>query len=186
MDIQELVIQASIAEFNDKGLKFTMDDIARRLSMSKKTIYTVFSSKEQILEAVADYIYSQIKNKEQEIINKDLDIVEKIHDVIIALPDNYKELDYRQLDTLKDKYPDTYYKVVNNIEANWDSTLNLISQGIEQGRIRPVNLNILKEIISATIEHFISSPMLSEENISYGDALEEMMNIIMKGIVADA
>lgn len=182
MELYETVILAAIEEFNEKGLKFTMEDIAKRLSISKKTIYTVFESKEELIDAIADYSYAGIKREEEQIIRQDIDIVKKIHDVIIALPDIYKHLDFRKLVSLKDKYPATYTKVINNIENNWDSTIALIEQGVQEGRIRAVNVMVLKAMISASIEYFLSTPMLKEDGYTYNDMLEEMMNIIMKGI----
>ena len=41
--IREQILDATVLVFNKKGMKFTMDDIARELGMSKKTIYTVNS-----------------------------------------------------------------------------------------------------------------------------------------------
>ena len=42
MELRESILQGTIRVFNQKGLKFTMDDIANALGISKKTIYTVF------------------------------------------------------------------------------------------------------------------------------------------------
>ena len=42
MGTRENILDATSQVFNKKGLKCTMDDIALELSMSKKTIYTVF------------------------------------------------------------------------------------------------------------------------------------------------
>ena len=39
METREKILEATLKVFNQKGLKFTMDDIASELSMSKKTIY---------------------------------------------------------------------------------------------------------------------------------------------------
>ena len=39
-DNKSRILEATLRVFNRKGLKFTMDDIASELSMSKKTIYT--------------------------------------------------------------------------------------------------------------------------------------------------
>ena len=44
--IREQILDATVLVFNKKGMKFTMDDIARELGMSKKTIYTVFADKQ--------------------------------------------------------------------------------------------------------------------------------------------
>ena len=45
-EIQEKILNAAIDEFAQRGLKFTMNDVAKNLGMSKKTIYTIYESKE--------------------------------------------------------------------------------------------------------------------------------------------
>ena len=42
-NIKNEILNATITVFNKKGMKFTMDDVAREAGMSKKTIYAVFS-----------------------------------------------------------------------------------------------------------------------------------------------
>ena len=49
MELQQKLLEAAIVVFNQKGMKFTMDDLARQLEISKKTIYTVFLNKEELL-----------------------------------------------------------------------------------------------------------------------------------------
>lgn len=44
-EIKVKIIEASIDEINENGLKFTMDKLAKRLVMSKKTIYKYFENK---------------------------------------------------------------------------------------------------------------------------------------------
>ena len=43
MQQKEVILEGTIKAFNEKGLKFTMDDVAKILGMSKKTIYTFYS-----------------------------------------------------------------------------------------------------------------------------------------------
>ena len=45
MELRESILEGTLKAFNQKGLKFTMDDLAGILGMSKKTIYTVFRDK---------------------------------------------------------------------------------------------------------------------------------------------
>ena len=52
--MREKIIDATIEEFKQNGLKFTMNDLAKHLGISKKTIYTVFESKQAGLVAVSD------------------------------------------------------------------------------------------------------------------------------------
>lgn len=43
--LQKNILDATLRVFDQKGLKFTMDDLAKELSISKKTIYTVYMIK---------------------------------------------------------------------------------------------------------------------------------------------
>lgn len=184
MDNKEKILEATIKVFNRKGLKFTMDDIASELSMSKKTIYTVFRDKESMFFAMVDYCFDKIKESEGEILSDDsLSTVEKIRGVLAVLPSGYKDVDFRQLYTLKDKYPNTYSRVEERLETGWEKTIALINQGIEEGSIRPVNVNLLKSMLEATIEQFFQRDILIRNQISYAEALEEVVNILVDGIV---
>lgn len=184
MNNKEKILEATIKVFNRKGLKFTMDDIASELSMSKKTIYTVFRDKESMFFAMVDYCFDKIKESESEILSDDsLSTVEKIRGVLAVLPSGYKDVDFRQLYTLKDKYPNTYSRVEERLETGWEKTIAIINQGIEEGSIRPVNVNLLKSMLEATIEQFFQRDILIRNQISYAEALEEVVNILVDGIV---
>ena len=184
MNNKEKILEATIKVFNRKGLKFTMDDIASELSMSKKTIYTVFRDKESMFFLIFYYCFDKIKESESEILSDDsLSTVEKIRGVLAVLPSGYKDVDFRQLYTLKDKYPNTYSRVEERLETGWEKTIALINQGIEEGSIRPVNVNLLKSMLEATIEQFFQRDILIRNQISYAEALEEVVNILVDGIV---
>ena len=55
------LIDATVEEFKQNGLKFTMNDLAKRLGISKKTIYTVFESKQAVLVLSLIHIYLQME-----------------------------------------------------------------------------------------------------------------------------
>ena len=59
-ELKESILRGTIQVFNKKGLKFTMDDIARELSISKKTIYTVFTDKGALVLQMVDYIFDSM------------------------------------------------------------------------------------------------------------------------------
>ena len=78
--LQKSILDATLRVFDKKGLKFTMDDLAKELSISKKTIYTVYDDKEALFLATVDYIFDSIKESEQMILtDPSLSVVEKLH-----------------------------------------------------------------------------------------------------------
>lgn len=106
MNNKEKILQATIQAFNQKGLKFTMDDIASILAMSKKTIYTIFKDKNTLFMEMVDYLFDTIKESESEIIEDNtLSTIEKIRRILGVMPESYKDIDLRQLYMLKGQIP---------------------------------------------------------------------------------
>ena len=177
------VLDGAIKAFNEKGLKFTMDDLAKILGMSKKTIYKIYSDKEDMFLAMVDYCFDMIKESEQAIVNDDsLSTLEKIHKILGVLPDSYMEIDFGQLYSLKEKYPDTYRHVEERLESGWEETIKLIEQGINEGVVRPIKISLVKTMFEATIEQFFQRDILVSNGMTYADGLKEVVNILVNGI----
>jgi AcrR family transcriptional regulator len=181
--MKEKILDATIKVFNEKGLKFTMDDIAKELSMSKKTIYTVFRDKESLFLDMVDYCFDRIReSKEAVLADERLSTTEKIRKILGVMPDSYAEIDFRQLYSLKDKYPNIYRRVEERLESGWEDTIALLNQGIEEKAIRPVNVWLVKMMLEASIEQFFSRDILIRNQITYMQALEEVVSVIVDGI----
>ncbi|MCR5666121.1 MAG: TetR/AcrR family transcriptional regulator [Eubacterium sp.] len=178
------VLEATTAVFKNKGMKFTMDDIAKELSMSKKTIYTIFRDKEELLYSMVEYAFDKIKESEQEVLdNQEIGTAEKLRQILNVLPDGYRDLDFRQLFALRDKYPKIYAKIELRLENGWDSTIRLMEQGIEEGVFRPFNIVVFKTAYEATIEQFFVRNVLIANNIEYAEALDELVSMLVDGIM---
>lgn len=183
MELRETILQGTLQAFNRKGLKFTMDDIALILGISKKTIYTVFTDKEELFLALVDYMFDRIKESEQQVVdNPNLTTLEKIRQILGVMPESYKEIDFRQLYLLKDKYPKIYEQVEKRLETGWETTIALLEQGMEEGVIRPVKIPIVKLMLEAALEQFFQRDILIRNKMTYAEALEEVVSILVDGI----
>lgn len=182
--LREKILNATICVFNRKGLKFTMDDVASELSMSKKTIYTVFRDKETMFFEMVDFCFDSIKESEKKVLeDESLDTVAKIRAILGVLPEGYRDIDFRQLYSLKEKYPRIYEKVEQRLETGWETTIGLLEQGIEEGSIRRIQIPVLKTMLEATLEQFFKRDVLLQNKIAYQDALDEVVTILVDGIL---
>ena len=185
LELRERVLEGTLQVFNYKGMKFTMDDIARTLGISKKTIYTVFHDKKEMLVALVDYLFDAIKEEERKIYEDDsLSTVEKISQILGVLPTSYKDLDFRQLYNLKEKYPEMYAKIEERLENGWEITIELLERGMKEGVIRPIKIPVMKMMLEASLEQFFRRDVLVENRISYQEGLDEVVAILMDGITA--
>ena len=178
MELRESILEGTLKAFNQKGLKFTMDDLAGILGMSKKTIYTLFRDKESLFLAMVDYLFDSIKESERQVLeNEKLSTLEKIRAVLGVLPESYY--------LLREKYPNIYKHVEERLETGWETTISLLEQGMKEGVIRPVKIPIVKMMLEAALEQFFQRDILISNGISYQDGLDEVVTILVQGIVAE-
>ena len=183
MELRETILEGTIAVFNRKGLKFTMDDIARQLGISKKTIYAVFRDKESLFLDMVDYLFDSIKESERQVLeDESLGTLEKVRGIMSVMPESYRNIDFRQLHSLKEKYPSTYAKVQRRLETGWEATIALLEQGMREGVVRQVEVALVKLMLEASLEQFFQSDILLRHDISYQDALNQLVDILVDGI----
>ena len=179
MELRAQILDAAAKLFQAEGLGFTMQQVAAALHISKKTIYTVYSDKEALLLDMVDMLFEKIHRRKAELAALPLPLGERLRAVIIALPEEYAALDFRQLDTQEEKYPAGAARVRRHLENGWEPTMALLEQGIAEKRIRPVNLTVLRRVLTAAFQQLLSG---ARDGSSYAAELEDMMDILMNGI----
>ncbi len=182
MSLRDEILNVTMVLFREKGLHFTMNDVALRMHIAKKTIYKMYGSKEKLMIDAVNHGFQRIYDEKQSIISSDLDITEKISRVLIAMPEDMAAMDWLMLKGLDEKYPEVSALIRRHIESNWEPVIDLLRQGMDEGKIRNIDIQILRQIITVSIESFLGSDMLIRNNISYQNALETLADIIMKGI----
>lgn len=182
-ELKVRILDEAARLFDEKGIRFTMDDLAHSLAMSKKTIYTVFRTKRSIMTATLDRFFAEAYKEQEEILSDEsLSVTEQLRRIIGGVPERYVSHDLSQLYVLRDKYPSVYRHWHNCREEYWEAVETLIEKGIREGVIRPVSLPILKSMFQRTIEQFFQSDILVKNRISYKDALSEVAEILIDGI----
>ena len=184
--LEKQIIDATITLFNEKGLKLTMDDIAGSLAISKKTIYKHYDSKEEIFDQIVDYIFDDIKKKEQEILDEEgLELEVRVRRLLAAFPERFTEIDFTKLGDLKAKYPKIYKKLTKRLDSGWEPTMALLEQGKEEGIYRKdANFTIFKVMMDASVARFFETDTLKKSKISYIEALNQVVDILLTGIKA--
>ena len=180
--LDALVRTQAMQLFRQQGLHFTMQQVAEPLHISKKTIYTVYPSKEALLLDMVDHAFAKIHHCKQKILAGSGTLQEKLRAVIIAMPAEYAALDLRQMKELDEKYPVVAARVRSQLENGWEPTM-LLEQAVAEGVMRPVSLPVLRQMITASIESFLADRSLAESGVQYVAVLEEMISILLEGVL---
>lgn len=186
MTHKEKILEGTIRVFQKKGLKFTMDDLASELSMSKKTIYQEFRDKESLFYVMVDYCFDKIKVSEQAVMDDpNLSTIEKFRKILNVMPESYQEIDFRLLYPLKEKFPAVYSRIEHRLETGWENTLKLLRDGMDQGLIRQINPLIFKAMMEAALERFLQTDYLLANGISYQEGLDQVVDILLTGVLLE-
>ncbi len=137
---------------------------------------------EALLLDMVDDAFTRIHARKQHILDGPGTLAEKLRAVIIALPEEYTALDLQQMD-FDEKYPRVAARVREHLETGWEPTLALLEQAMGEGVVRRVSLPVLQRMISASIEDFLADRTLDAQGISYTDALDEMISILLEGLL---
>ena len=166
--MRDKIIDATVEEFKQNGLKFTMNDLAKRLGISKKTIYTVFESKQAVLVAVADRYAADLNSMQEELeADVSLNVVQKLEKLLCALPE---------------KYPKPYRHLMRSVNNGWEQAEKYLEKGMEEGMIREVSIPVVMAMVKGTVYCFMESDILYQNELTYEQAKKEMVEILMKGI----
>ena len=100
----KVICVAAMDLFRQEGLRFTMQQLAQRLHISKKTLYTRYASKEELLLDMIDGAFGAIHARKRAILAENLPLEEKLRRVIIALPEEYAATNLCRLEELEEKF----------------------------------------------------------------------------------
>lgn len=184
-DNKTAILEGTLQVYNEKGIRFTMDDLAKHLGMSKKTIYVAFKDKQELFLAMVEYVFDAIAREKDQVLRDDtLGITDKIRKILGVMPDKYMSIDFKQLHMLSEKFPEVYQQVAIRLESGWEPIIELLEQGMASGKLRQFSIPLFKMILETSISQFFARDILIKNDISYNDALDQVVSIIVEGIIA--
>ncbi|MCR4673776.1 MAG: TetR/AcrR family transcriptional regulator [Lachnospiraceae bacterium] len=184
--MKQKIVEAALEVYRDKGAKFTMDDLANKLGMSKKTIYTIIPDKRTLFTDMVNYTFDAIKRSEEEVMQEpNLTTEQRLRKILGVMPDQVAGLDFTQLYSMKSKYPEAYKLIAERLEGGWDLTISLLDQGVKEGVFRPINFTIFQMVYESSLERFLNGSELEENKINYMDALKQLVDLLIDGISID-
>ena len=135
---ENIVLKAS-ALFIQRGFKsVTMDDLAEVLGISKKTLYTHFDNKEQLVRESSLFVFDTVCKEIETIKNKAAHPIEELYTVKSAVLKYYQNEDSSPIYQLQKYYPEIYSELkdqeYDRLAVMVQSSLKL---GVNTGLFRP-------------------------------------------------
>jgi len=181
--MKERILDIAAQLIQQHGLrKFTVDEIAAKLRISKKTIYQYFDSKEDIIRQYFETTITSDKDSVKEEINNEKSILEKIHSIVYS---NHRyRLSVTLLSEAKSFYPDEWAKIEELKQFKLDILRKLLKQAAADGILKTdIHFGILSKMIEEISDMFLDYDFLLENKLTTRNAIDEALTIIFNGIL---
>lgn len=183
---RETIIEQAAKMFAEQGIKsIRMDDIARSLGVSKRTLYEMFEDKEELLYLSIRYMQSRRMAKVEQKLRENTESLAQLFDSFAMMTEN-RELHRRISNNLRKFYPATFERVRKEAEAESGKILfSLIQHYIDCGLIVPtVDIRLSVTILYYTTTTIVTSAdnMTLPDGVTVNDALAYTIINFFRGI----
>jgi AcrR family transcriptional regulator len=170
--------------FREGFYKTSMDSLALRLQVSKKTFYKYWTSKEEL---VKESIYHQtilISGEVNTVIEKKADALSKIFSVLEILSSTLLKFSDKWLQDLQIQLPDLWREIDRFRTKKMYAILSrLLEQGKKEGLISEVPVEIMITVIVSAIRTIVNPEFLYHNKFSYIEAVYLTFDIFFRGIL---
>ncbi len=176
-------IQQLASLFLQNGLtKFTMDEIAAKLNISKATLYKYYSSKEEILDDVVRYKLDEIEAFEPYLNDDQITFSERYFEVIKGASMILAEFSTQFVLDIKLKYTELFVRIQRFQERARSAAEKFYEEGINRGIMNDINPRLLA-LTDQIFIHAMSHPsLLREQGMTLKEAFDGFYQMKSKGI----
>ena len=145
--MKEDIVKRALNDFMQYGFKtFTIDDLANKMGMSKKTLYEYFPSKNDLVEATLDYALEISCKNADTFVQGEGSVIENVYRNQKKVQEVFNINSDRPIWELQKYYPKTYERMEGEF-AKTDALFidKLLEKGWQEGLFRKdINVNFYK------------------------------------------
>ncbi len=183
---RETIIKSAAEMFVEQGIKAVrMDDIARHIGVSKRTLYEMFGDKEELLYQCLSYYVQERDRRHAELGAQAQNVLEAMLLVFGDVMDS-AEVSHRLQSNLRRFYPKVYERLVaercsrDGLEQFKVALLRGVDEGYFQG---VVDFNLAISLLRYSVEGLmLRKDVLLSHNMSTNDALVFLIVNFLRGI----
>jgi AcrR family transcriptional regulator len=192
-EIKDRILNNSIELFRTKGIKnVSTEMIASECGMSKKTLYEIFDSKEQMVKEIINYseaildshwetIHSRITN------NPDVDFIDLFHQLMHIVNKIFYVMSTPFISDLKKLYPQLWNDLREYRRQRIKNYFGVLFEiGQKAGFIRSdISPDLAYFIHYFTIDNILTPEIISEIPLSANNIIEGVLKILMTGLLTE-
>jgi len=182
--VKEHILKAFYQLSFSYGLKkVTVDMLARECGISKKTIYRIFKSKEEIVDVFTDLVLENVEEQLKTTRIKEENpavILENFFDFVLSLTGNIPSgvfTDVRRF------YPDIEEKIKTVRTRISKQFIEIIRTGVEQNYFRQINMKFIEGFYTGMVHYIFNPDFFLDNDLTIEETLISFKNILLSALL---
>jgi AcrR family transcriptional regulator len=187
LELKNRILNAARDQFYVYGFsKVTVDEIANKLRISKKTLYKFFPSKDELVHDVVRMTLKEMDACCTVLMDhSDISFVEKLKQLMSMVALQYSKISRHLIEDLEKNAPSAWKEIADyrtqHIQQNFK---NLLAEGMQNGVFRSdLKQELVLLIYSNVIRNVITPEILSQVPFTAAEVFETIIEIMFEGIL---
>jgi AcrR family transcriptional regulator len=187
MKEKDIILKYAGEKFYKEGfIKISMDEIASRLHISKKTIYKYFPSKDNLIEALLDENCKYHLENEMKILSQKANVIKKIVQMVQFHLNDLSKWSEKWLSDLQIHKPELWnkYSQFKN-DKYFNHFKKVFIQGKKEKYLKDIPLDLILNGIDSIVKSVLHTDYLINSKLSLRQALNYSIDILISGILTN-
>lgn len=186
MDYRQRIIDAFKELAMARGFSgVTMEELAARAGVSKRTVYRYFRSKEELVSAVVEDFLAVFAGCVKEALDSSAHPVERITNIAKVIPQNIRFIYAPALHDVQKHYPHLWEKIERFREERIRQIIEIIITNSGQGHFRDIHPKVFTAALLASIRAVANPTFILDSNLTPEETVRSLLNTFFYGIVAE-
>lgn len=184
-ELKTRIVETANRLFSSKGIKAVhMDDVANELSISKRTLYELFTDKENLLLQCVIAHQQSRRMHLQEIAKRTDNPLELVLNIYKHGMNKLPNVDIRFLEDIK-RYPTVMKHLAEQREEEAEHALHFYQKGVEIGVFRAnIKFEVFHRLMNLGMDGYFKSNFLGKYPLT--DIFDTIVMVYMRGICTTA
>ncbi|MES2593477.1 MAG: TetR/AcrR family transcriptional regulator [Bacteroidota bacterium] len=185
METKDRILKGAEELFFKYGIKsITMDDIAKHLGISKKTIYQFYSDKNEVVETLVGRLTKEKECEFEEIADTASNVIEEVFAMMKRMGAIFTQMNPNLFYDLQKYHPNTW-KLFKQFKEECIERMveNSVKKGIEQGLVRAdINTKIMARLRMEEVEMGFNPQAFPPDKFKIIDVQLALLDHFLHGI----
>ena len=184
---RKLIVDEAFEKFRRLGIRrVSLDEIARDLRISKKTIYQHFKDKEALVRACTEQLQGKVLPAAKAALSAEGNTSERLVAVWRALSAVPRHVSPDFIADLKAHYPHIWTEIDGRRQSVIAGLELVLREGVDSGELRPdIHPRVVVLALLAVLNHVLIPEVILRGEFSVSEAINTIMTLLLGGVLVN-